>query len=139
MTNSLVVHIMLKEESEVSPKTSVQLEFVGACSNTKHLGLFWSYLPYSNSESHTVFFVGFLILQRRFYQNFRIFLNRSSGWWTSSENFFWGGRLVHRCCWSMALFFALLMPYFWLVWARVLQIGLGNSFRSNLGHFVERL
>ena len=40
MTNSLVVHIMLKEESEVSPKTSVQLEFVGACSNTKHLGLF---------------------------------------------------------------------------------------------------
>ena len=35
--------------SEV-PKVSIQSEFLGACSNTEHLGLFQSYLPHPNSE-----------------------------------------------------------------------------------------
>ena len=63
MANSLVVHIILKEGSEVSPKTSVQLEFVGAGSNTEHLGLFWSYLPHLNSELRIIFLLDSLFFK----------------------------------------------------------------------------
>ena len=42
----------------------------------EHSSLFRSYLPYPDLEWCTVFFVGLLILQGTFYQNFIIFLNR---------------------------------------------------------------
>ena len=63
MVNSIVIHIMLKEGSEVSPKTSVQLEFIGVGSNTEHLGLFWSYLPHLNSELRTIYFLDSLFFK----------------------------------------------------------------------------
>ena len=62
MANSLVVHIMLKEGSEV-PKVSVQPKFIGAGSNTEHLGLFRSYLPHLNSELCTIFFMDSLFFK----------------------------------------------------------------------------
>ena len=62
MANSLVVHIMLKEGSEV-PKVSVQPKFIGAGSNTEHLGLSQSYLSHPNSESCTVFFMDSLFFK----------------------------------------------------------------------------
>ena len=37
------------------PKVSVQLEFIGAGSNTEHLSLFRQYLPHPNSELCTIF------------------------------------------------------------------------------------
>ena len=72
MANSLVFHIMLKKGSEV-PKVSVQLKFIGAGSNTEHLGLSQSYLPHPNSESCAAFFDGLLVLQGIFCQNFKFF------------------------------------------------------------------
>ena len=57
------------------PKASVQLEFIGAGSNTKHLGLFRSYLPHSNSESRTIFY-GLIIFQITLFQNLKFFLNQ---------------------------------------------------------------
>ena len=54
-----------------------QLKFIiGVGSNSNHLSLFLSYLPPPKSESHFVFFVGFLILQGIFYQIFKKFLSR---------------------------------------------------------------
>ena len=59
------------------PKVSVWAEFIEACLNSEHSGLFQSYLPHLNSESCTVFFFyGLLILQRILYQNIKKFLNR---------------------------------------------------------------
>ena len=71
-----------------------QLKFIiGAGSNSEHPSLFWSYLPHLNSESHSVFFFGFLILQGTFFQNFKIFLswlNRlASGSIVSSSQLVW--------------------------------------------------
>ena len=63
MANSLVVHIMLKEGSEVSPKLQfnwssqeqVRIRSTWAC--------FGSYLPYPNSELHTIFFLDSLFFK----------------------------------------------------------------------------
>ena len=38
-------------------KGSVYAEFIKLCLNLEHLSLFWSYLPYLNSESHSIFFL----------------------------------------------------------------------------------
>ena len=38
------------------PKVLAQLEFIGMCLSSEHLGLFWPYLPHPNSELHTIFF-----------------------------------------------------------------------------------
>ena len=79
MANSLVVHIMLNEGSEV-PKASIQLEFIGASSNTEHMGLFRSYFLHPNSESHILFFFnGLLVLQGIFFQKFNFFSTGSIG------------------------------------------------------------
>ena len=37
------------------PKVLAQLEFIGVCLSSEHLGLFWPYLPHLNSESHHFF------------------------------------------------------------------------------------
>ena len=58
------------------PEVLAQLEFIGVCLSSEHLGLFWPYLPHPNSELCTVFFHGLLILQGKLYQNFIIFINR---------------------------------------------------------------
>ena len=75
MANSLVFHIMLKKGSEV-PKFSVQLKFIGAGSNTKHLGLSRSYLPHPNSKSCATFFMDFLFFKEYFVKFSNFFLNR---------------------------------------------------------------
>ena len=68
------------------PKVLVQPKFIGASSNTEHLGLFRPYLPHPNLESCIVFlifnfnfifiFYGILVLQGILYKNFKFFLNR---------------------------------------------------------------
>ena len=57
------------------PEVLAQLEVIGVCLSSEHLGLFWPYLPHPNSKLCTIFFHGLLILQVKFYQNFIIFLN----------------------------------------------------------------
>ena len=75
------------------PKVSVWVEFIEACLNSEHLGLFLLYLPYPNLESCTVFFHELLILQRILYQNFKKILNRltllASGSSDSSRQLVW--------------------------------------------------
>ena len=78
MANSLVVHIMLKEGSEV-PKVSVQPKFIGAGSNTEHLGLFRSYLPHPNLESSTVFFMDSLFFKEYYVKISNFFSTSSTG------------------------------------------------------------
>ena len=75
MANSLVVHIMLNEGSEV-PKASIQLEFIGASSNTGHSALLLAISSLSKLGILYHFFYGLLVLQGIFYQNFNFFLNR---------------------------------------------------------------
>ena len=78
MANSLVVHIMLKKESEVL-KVSVQPKFIGAGSNTEHLGLSQSYLPHPNSKSCTVFFMDSLFFKEYYFKFSNFFSTVSTG------------------------------------------------------------
>ena len=78
MANSLVVHIMLKKESEVL-KVSVQPKFIGAGSNTEHLGLSQSYLSHPNSESCTVFFMDSLFFKEYYFKFSNFFSTVSTG------------------------------------------------------------
>ena len=58
------------------PEVLPQLEFIGVCLSSKHLGLFWPYLPHPTSQSCTIIFHGLFILQEKICQNFIIFLNQ---------------------------------------------------------------
>ena len=126
------------------PKTLVQLEFIGAGSNTEHLDLFRSYFPHSNSESPTFFFLlDSLFFQEHFVEIWKFFINWSIGWATSSTgstSFFEAtGRQVRWGCWRTTLFLAFLVPLFRSVRALVFPIGLENGFRFDLGHLVNGL
>ena len=76
-------------------KASVQLEFIGAGSNMEPLGLFRSYLPHSNSELCTVFFMNSLLF-KEYSVKFSNFFSTSS---TDLESF--SSVRVH---WSMSKF-----------------------------------
>ena len=61
------------------PKVSVQLEFIGACLNSEHLGLFRSYLSHPNSELCTIFFMDFLFFKEYYFKISNFFSTSSTG------------------------------------------------------------
>ena len=80
------------------PKVSVQLEFIGACLNLEHLGLFRSYLSHPNSELRTIFFMDFLFFKEYYFKISNFFSTSSTG--PQSFN-------LARVHWSMSEFGAL--------------------------------
>ena len=72
------------------PKVSVHLEFIGASSNTEHLGLFRSYLPHPNSESCTIFLMDSLFF-KKYFSKLQIFFSTGS---TGPQSF--SSARVHR-------------------------------------------
>ena len=122
MVNSLVVHIVLKKGSEVSPK--LQLSW----SSYEHVRIRSTWVCFNHislirTQNRAPFFCSIPYFSRNIVQILIIFLNCSIGWSTDSSSFFLGGQLVRRGCLRTTLFLAFLVPLFRLVRALVLQMG----------------
>ena len=113
------------------PKVSVWAEFIEACMNSKHVGLFRSYLPHPTSELCTIFFMDSLFFKENSIKISKIFSTGLTGW-----------HLVHRVSLYRALILVILVilePNSYMDLAHELQISFGLYFGSIVGLILDSL
>ena len=107
------------------PKVSVWAEFIEACLNSEHMGLFRSYLPHPTSELCTIFFMDSLLFKEHSFKISKFFSTSSIGWHLVQP--------VYRVSLYGALILVILEPNSYMAWVHKLHISFGLYFGSILG------